>query len=472
MNDRAHRPSWIAAAALSMLLSACGGAGEGEGPTTEQSLAAGEELGAEATSVEPKEEPAADDKEVVTSKQLTVPQNVTGFAAKAKVTGGEGGHPVTVSTAADLERELCRTRSGGICTDVEKRIIYVKGVIDLTSKPGELAQMYGCYTAAETCPAPLKPEMTVMANFDGAKKHCTNKTVMKVTYSPAGLVGMLVGSNKTVIGLGSNAGLKGRGLLLQGKVSNIIIRNLSITDINQGIVLGGDAIKIWDASRVWIDHNYFARIARQMISSSTSPDADKAGVALSSDITISNNEFDGRNVYSQNCSGKSYWGLLMAGADRLTLVGNWMHDFGGRWPKLDAEHHGSVVHLVNNLFENSAVRESALQYDGSGLRVFVEGNYFHNVAAPVRKGNVGGALLFGLYNQTTALKNACISAIGRICSGNVAEPADNNGTMVQDSLAIQAMKPHGAALIRAYPARDVPQKVRANAGVGRIKVPT
>lgn len=465
MNDRTHRLSWMAVAALSTLLSACGGASDGTAPTTEQSMAADvqEEMGAEATSIEPQEEPAADDKEVAASKQMTVPQNVTGFAAKAKVTGGEGGKEVTVSTAADLEKELCRTKWGGICTDVDKRIIHVKGVIDLTSKPGELAQMDGCYEGAQRCNAPQKPQATILPGAF-TKGHCPDKTkITKFTYSPAGLSGLLVGSNKTVVGVGAHSGLKGRGLLLQGKVSNIIIRNLSITDINPGLVFGGDAIKFFDASRVSIDHNYFARIGRQMISSSASGTNQPAVT----DVTISNNEFDGRSEYSMDCSGTSYWGLLMAGTDRLTLVGNWMHDFGGRWPKLDAEHHSSVVHMVNNLFENSSPTGSALQYYGQGLRVFAEGNYFHEVKDPVANFPHGGAQLFGLYSQTVALKNACTSAIGRICSGNVAEPADNDGTMVQDTLAIQAMKPHAAALVKAYPARNVPQKVRANAGVGK-----
>lgn len=403
--------------------------------------------------------------------QRTLTKNVNGFAAMAKVkdstgadkfvkvTGGEGGEVVTVTTAADLARQLCRSSWGGICTDSDKRVIQVKGVIDLTDKT--TVQADGCRATVDHCNAPQIPEVTLIVD-ERNRGHCAGKEVRKYNYFQSGVTGLLVGSNKTVIGLGRTSGLKGRGLLLQGKVNNIIIRNLAFTDINAGYVFGGDAIKLFDASGVWIDHNYFARIGRQMISTSASGTDQPA----STDVTISNNDFDGRSQYSSDieCSGKHYWGVMIAGTGRLTFVTNWLHDFGGRWPKLTADKHQAVAQVVNNLFENSSPRGSALQYSGAGLRVLAEGNYFSNVADPVAAGDHYGAQLFGLYAQTTAAQNLCKANIGRICSGNIANPKDNDGTMVQDTAAIQAMQPYTYGLVTSYPAVDMPDTVKANAG--------
>jgi len=391
--------------------------------------------------------------------QRTLTTAVTGFAAAAKVTGGAGGEVVTVTSAADLAKQLCRTSWGGVCTDTAKRIIQVQGVIDLTDQQTALAD--GCRATVDHCNAPQTAEVTLILD-ERERARCNTLEVRKYDYHRSGVTGLLVGSNKTVIGLGRNSGLKGRGLLLTGKVSNIIIRNLAFTDINSGYVFGGDAIKLFEASGVWIDHNYFARIGRQMISTSASGTAAPA----STDVTISNNDFDGRSNYSSDieCSGKSYWGMLIAGTDRLTFVYNRLRDFGGRWPKLTADKHPAVAQVVNNLFENSSPRGSALQYSGAGLRVLAEGNYFSNVADPVARIDHHGAQLFGLYAQTKALQDACTANIGRICSGNIANPQDNDGTMVQDMAAIQAMQPHVNALVRPYQAVDMPDTIRANAG--------
>jgi pectate lyase len=490
------RSGWVASAVLSLLLAACGGAEEAARPATEQPDAVAAQGEAPAAGTTEQEAWTDDGKDEAGAKPVPVSSRVTGFAAKVSlkvpkartsntgagsseeetvigVTGGAGAtqdNVVTVRTPSDLEKALCNKANGLYCLDKERRIIQVEGVIDMS---GPEAETDGCYANASSCSLPQKPEATILVATDPKYRaelqaaHCANKTMQKFSYRPAGVTGLLVGSNKTIIGIGANARLKGRGLLLTGGVSNIVIRNLAFTDINSGRVFGGDAIKLFDAKGVWVDHNYFARIGRQMISTST---ANGAKAALSSDITISNNEFDGRNEYSPDCSGKSYWGLLLAGSDRVTLVGNWLHDIGGRWPKLSADKHASVIHMVNNFFENSTSNGAALQYSGEGMRVFAEGNYFSKVTRPVDRIDHHGAQLFGLYTQTTALRNTCIGAIRRICSGNIADPKDGNGTMVQDTAAITAMKPFAAAgsLVKAYSAADVPETVRANAGVGKL----
>ncbi|MEJ2691787.1 MAG: hypothetical protein P8166_01735 [Candidatus Thiodiazotropha sp.] len=54
-----------------------------------------------------------------------------------------------------------------------------------------------------------------------------------------------------------------------------------------------------------------------------------------SDMTITWNEFDGRNEYSPYCNGKHYWNLLFYGLGNFTYANNWLLDFSGRGPKID-----------------------------------------------------------------------------------------------------------------------------------------
>ncbi|MCK1594134.1 hypothetical protein IVA87_07300 [Bradyrhizobium sp. 147] len=91
-----------------------------------------------------------------------------------------------------------------------------------------------------------------------------------VGFDRAGKRPLEIGSNKTVIGVGLSATIKGKGLRLNG-VSNVVIRNLTISDINQGVIFAGDAIAIARADLVRIDHNRFHNIGRQMIAGGFGP---------------------------------------------------------------------------------------------------------------------------------------------------------------------------------------------------------
>lgn len=60
-----------------------------------------------------------------------------------------------------------------------------------------------------------------------------------------------VGSNKSLLGVGSKAGLLDNGISITN-VSNVIVRNLKISK-----TIGADNIALANATRVWIDHNEF-----------------------------------------------------------------------------------------------------------------------------------------------------------------------------------------------------------------------
>jgi len=364
------------------------------------------------------------------------------------VTGGAGGQRVTVKTPAELEKALCATSAGGTCTDTTPRIIEVSGVIDFTGSQGP-ATGIGCYTAV--CPAPMRSERILDPNMSA---QCAGKPQINITYDKAGSQPLVVGSNKTLIGLGASAGIKGRGVRLRGGASNVIIRNLAISDINPGIVWGGDAITLDDTDRVWIDHNYFARIGRQMI---------VAGWGKASNVTISNNEFDGRSDFSVTCNGAHYWNLLLIGAnDSMTIVGNWLHHFSGRAPKIGTEKGSSSVQLVNNFFENGPGHALAT---AAPARVLVEGNYFKTVNTPIASDSGSGYVFGALGTPSTAVGSSCQAALQRNCVGNIVDPAPASSHFTQDSAVLDTFKAVPAASrVTPYPAADVPTRVRANAG--------
>ena len=447
----------VAAAALAVL-AACGGA-TGDGALQSQSDATGvseqEADGAVDQSVDDETDSSREQ-----SLAVKVSNKPIGFAAG--VTGGGNAKPIRVKTAKDLEFQLCRTRRGNGCTDDEPRVIEIDSTIDMVADAPFLSAP-GCTdwnvdrtknppVRPPACPHPYEKEVMLIVSPNEAHRCAGDPTSKPYSYKDSS--GMVVGSNKTIVGVGAKAGIKGRGFMLRDGVKNVIIRNLSITDINYGKIFGGDAITIWGASGLLIDHNYVSRIGRQMV---------VTGFGDVDNVTISNNEFDGRTDY--RCDGSHYWNfLLTAPTGRMTWVGNWMHDFSGRAPSLGGN---AFYHFANNLFERTPPNGHAFE-NGHGadekLNSLIEGNYFKSVNAPVG----GVAPFFGLWKQTAATRSQCNNALGRLCSGNIAEPMPQPDAMRQDSAVLAAAKKVKAGLVKPYSASSVEATVKANAGVGRI----
>jgi pectate lyase len=270
-----------------------------------------------------------------------------------------------------------------------------------------------------------------------------------------------VGSNKTVIGVGANATIKGKGLRLNG-VKNVIIRNLTISDINQGIVFAGDAIAIAEADRVWIDHNRFHNIGRQMIA---------GGYGATTNITISWNDFDGNNLYSPYCNGEHYWNLLFVGSPQtITIANNYFHEVSGRAPHIDSSR--ALVHLANNYFHNTELNRSGGFFHaldaGPSVKVLVEGNYFDNIETPITKS--GGGHIFGtLGGASMTVQNECLTGLGRKCTGNIAIPAPAINEFVQDDSVLESFEgvPQ-ASILAPSNASGVPALITANGGPGHL----
>jgi pectate lyase len=330
------------------------------------------------------------------------PDTPIGFGAAT--TGGAGGEIVSVTTPQELRQALCSTFDGTTCTDKTPRIIQVKSLVDFINTEG-ITVGQGCTYSANSCMSKSGKQERILKWGN----YCTAGELYTINYDTAGGKPLAVGSNKTIVGIGNAAGLKGKGLYIGSSASNIIIRNLSFTDINEGIVWAGDAITIDNASKIWIDHNYFARIGRQMI---------VTGWGTATATTISNNFFDGQSEYGHYCDDRHYWVLLLnADKQEITLFGNRFHRTSGRVPETGKPEGGTggIIHIVNNLYTDN-------YYMGVGptpeVNLLIEGNYFTltgNYFFPIFTTNDQDLVYAPLDETLSSTDASCIAALGRPC---------------------------------------------------------
>ena len=180
-----------------------------------------------------------------------------------------------------------------------------------------------------------------------------------------------VASNKTLEGVGANARLIGANLYLQD-VRNIIIRNLSIEDVNPELIEAGDGVSMNRTSHIWLDHLRFNLISDGHVD-----------MYDSSNVTMSWIDFEGAN--DAVCGGKHHYTQLISNS-QVTLHHNEWRDISGRNPKIDGDK--SRVHLFNNFWKNVTYFSIGV---GSGAQAKVEGNYFENAAKP--HWDTGGGLI-------------------------------------------------------------------------------
>lgn len=207
------------------------------------------------------------------------------------VTGGGSATAVYPTTTAELVSYL---------GDSSARVIYLSQTFDFTGTEGTTTET-GCapWGTASACQLAI--------NQNGwCDNYQADAPSVSVTYDNAATLGITVKSNKSLIGVGSAGIIKGKGLRLVSGVSNIIIQNIHITDLNPQYVWGGDAITLDDVDMVWIDHVTTSLIGRQHI---------VLGEDASNKVTISNSFIDGRTSWSATCDGYHYWGLYFTGSN-------------------------------------------------------------------------------------------------------------------------------------------------------------
>ena len=168
-----------------------------------------------------------------------------------------------------------------------------------------------------------------------------------------------VKSNKTLIGVGPDATIVGGGIFLT-KVSNIIIRNLTIREAPDAINLEGAA------HHVWVDHCDLSKCTDGLLDI-------KRGSDL---VTVSWNRFhDHHKTCLLGHSDKDDIRRMDTGHLRVTYHHNFFDGTQTRHPRV---RFAEPVHVFNNYFKNNEYGVAALMDSG----VLVEGNVFENVEHP------------------------------------------------------------------------------------------
>ncbi|KAF2163223.1 polysaccharide lyase family 1 protein [Zasmidium cellare ATCC 36951] len=306
----------------------------------------------------------------------TVSGEAPGFAAGT--TGGAAGETVTPTTTDELVSYL---------ESEDALTIVLNQEFDFTGTEGTTTET-GCapWGTAAGC------QLAINAN-----DWCGDNPAAEVTYDVAGTTAINVGSDKSIIGVGDAGVIKGKGLRFVNSVSNVIIQNIHITDLNPEYVWGGDAITLDGSSNIWIDHVKISLIGRQFIVS---------GYETNTAISITNSEFDGQTSWSASCDGNHYWGLFFIGeGDQITFKGNYIHHTSGRSPKVGGN---ALFHAVNNYWADN----SGHAFEGEEAYILLEGSTFDNVTNPAQD------FAASLYAPSSS-DSACTDALGRACAANV-----------------------------------------------------
>ncbi|KAL5044554.1 putative pectin lyase F-1 [Aspergillus fruticulosus] len=352
----------------------------------------------------------------------------SGFAAGT--TGGGDATPQTPSSLDELVEWI---------TDDTPRVILIDREWSFIGTEGTTTTQC-CSTRTTTC------EGGTSAGQASIVDTCDDGTWVSCTYDNAGPSPLDVGNNKSIVGVGSEGVIRGKGLRIRGGASNVIIQNIHLTDTNPEYVWGGDLITLDDCDRVWIDHNKFSLAGRQFIVS---------GWGAAGHVTISNNEFDGH-----------YWSLLLIGLeDWYTFQGNWVHDVSGRAPHMGTSNTDSRIffHGVNNYFQN--VGGHAFDID-TNTWALLEGNYFDAVTTPVTDTTLtSGALVYNVPTVDSA--SACVADLAYICEWNRLSGSGDWPSLTDQEVLTQFAQ-YTDSLVDAYSVADVPSTVVANAGVGKI----
>jgi pectate lyase len=274
----------------------------------------------------------------------------SGSDGLATTTGGGSAAPITVTTCSALASAL---------QSASPAVVRVPANTTIDCRTAPRTQM-ACAVACPSYQDPGKYTYRIPvgtqtctelgASNDALFSRSRNETRINVA------------SNKTLIGMDGGAKLVGANLEL-ANVKNVIIRNLTIENVNPGLVEAGDAIGVNNASHVWIDHVSFNLISDGHVD-----------IAGSRNVTLSFNRFNGVN--SAVCGNQHHY-TNMVQDSTVTLHHNFWDRTSGRNPKVSGP--ASRAHLYNNYWFN--IPYFAINADASA-QVRVEGNFFANAARP------------------------------------------------------------------------------------------
>ncbi len=257
------------------------------------------------------------------------------------------------------------------------------------------------------------------------------KKIVRVSGTITGNTDVKIGSNTTVIGVGSSASLVGISLNVVG-VSNVIIRNLKISKVLASSTTG-DAVHIQgESTHVWVDHCD--------LSSDLSHGKDYydglVDITHGCDyITVSWNKF--HDHYKTSLIGHSDSnGSEDTGHFHVTYHHNWFNNCNSRMPSIRF----GTLHAYNNYF--TLVGDSAI-HTRMGAQGLIENNYFDGTGTAIT--TTGDSKVDGYANARGNIYNGAkvdITQVGTFTSAPYAYTLDS--------------------------ASSVPGEVSASAGVGIV----
>ncbi|KAJ5541829.1 hypothetical protein N7494_006905 [Penicillium frequentans] len=349
-------------------------------------------------------------------------------------TGTTGGGDATAAAPSDI------TELTEWLTDSTPRVILIDKEFNYLESQGKCTDCKCCIPSSNTCGS---SGQNAIDNSDW----CGDYPTTTCTYDKAAIEGINVASNKSIVGVGSAGVIRGKGLRMENGVSNVIIQNIHITELNPQYIWGGDAITLDGTDQIWIDHVKISLIGRQMF---------VAGYKASGRVTISNSEFDGQTSWSATCDGHHYWTILGYGKnDKVTFTGNYIHHTSGRSPKLEFN---SYWHAYNNYWFNNTGHAFDV---GEGTNALIEGNVFHQVDTPFLTDSSPGES----YAVSSSDKSTCDSKLGRTCAVN---SLISSGSLSVSDESVLSSWPSGESGITVTNASRVRSSVLSNAGIGKL----
>ncbi|CAE6441393.1 unnamed protein product [Rhizoctonia solani] len=374
------------------------------------------------------------------------------FGYATGTTGGAAAAQAIPTSAAQLKTWL---------EDSVTRNILLDRTYDFTDTEGSVTET-GC--KPWTCSP--NPQLAINAN-----NWCSaDAATLSITYKKAATSGIIVGSNKTILGKGSSGWIKGKGLRLVGS-TNVIIQNIRISDLNAQFVWGGDAIGLEGASKIWV--GYFIDFLGQSAKIGIILDRPQLPLDANSLFPISTPIL---RLQSQTTTSMvkapirpaaivkhHYWTFMFVGqADSITFARNYIYYTAGRGPKVGGTSgYTQNVHIYNNYWND--VTGHALDA-GTGSRVLMEGNVFNAVRTPSTGDSAGT-----VFAPTSSSMNAqCASVISRNCVSNTLTGGSGSLSNTANAAAISPFTASTVKSASIMDASSVASYVLANAGLGKV----